>query len=54
MILQLFVAFSLDDNIGVSFGLLASGITFFVTVSFGALAILYDQIRKKYLLKEAN
>ena len=54
MILQLFVTFSLDDNIGVSFGLLASGITFFVTVSFGALAILYDQIRKKYLLKEAN
>lgn len=51
MILQLFVAFSLDANVGVSFGLLASGITFFVTVSFGIVALVYDQIRKRYLLK---
>lgn len=50
MILQLFVAFSLDETVGVSFGLLASGITFLVTVTFGALAIIYDQIRKRHLL----
>lgn len=54
MILQLFVAFSLDDTIGVSFGLLASGITFFVTVSFGAFAIVFDLIRKRYILKRGS
>jgi len=54
MILHLFIAFSLDDNIGASFGLLASGITFLVTVSFGTIAIIYDQIRKKYILKAAE
>lgn len=51
MILQLFIAFSIDDKVGVSFGLLASGITFLVTVTFGALAILFHQIRKRYLQK---
>jgi uncharacterized protein (TIRG00374 family) len=47
MILQLFVAFSLNEQAGVSFGLLASGITFGVTVILGSLALMYHLIRQK-------
>lgn len=45
IILQLFIAFKLNTNVGVSFGLLASGITFGVTVGFGLLAVLFNQIK---------
>jgi glycosyltransferase 2 family protein len=47
MILQLFIAFSLNEQDGVSFGLLVSGITFLVTVSLGAIAILFHFLRQK-------
>ncbi len=47
IILQLFIAYNLDTNVGVSFGLLASGITFAVTVVFGLLSVLFNAIRNK-------
>jgi glycosyltransferase 2 family protein len=47
MILQLFIAFSLNEQDAVSFGLLVSGITFLVTVSFGVLAILIHTIKNR-------
>jgi uncharacterized protein (TIRG00374 family) len=50
MILQLFVAFSLNEQAGVSLGLLASGITFGVTVILGSLALVYHVIRQKKLI----
>jgi glycosyltransferase 2 family protein len=49
MILQLFVAFSLNEQAGVSFGLLASGITFSVTVILGSLALIYHFFRQRRL-----
>ena len=52
MILQLFVAFSLNEQAGVSLGLLASGITFGVTVGLGSLAHIYHLIRQKLVLQE--
>jgi glycosyltransferase 2 family protein len=47
MILQLFVAFNLNEQSGVSFGLLASGITFGVTVGLGSLALIYNVLRQR-------
>jgi len=49
MILQLFVAFNLNEQSGVSFGLLASGITFGVTVGLGSLALVYNFLRQRRL-----
>lgn len=53
IILQLFIAFNLNTNVGVSFGLLASGVTFSVTVVFGLLAVLFNQI-KAFLVSESK
>lgn len=52
MILQLFVAFSLSEKAGVSLGLLASGVTFGVTVGLGSLALIYHLIRQKLQVQE--
>jgi hypothetical protein len=49
MILQLFIAFRLNQQAGVSFGLLASGITFGVTVGIGSIALFYHFMMKKRL-----
>lgn len=49
MILQLFIAFRLNQQAGVSFGLLASGITFGVSVGIGSIALFYHFMMKKRL-----
>ncbi len=51
IILQLFIAYNLDTNVGVSFGLLASGITFAVTVGFGLITVLFHFVREWTLAK---
>ncbi len=51
MILQLFIAFNLDENVAATFGLLAAGITFMVSILFGFFAIGFDQLRTRYLRK---
>lgn len=46
-ILQLFIAFSLSESAGVSFGILSNGLNFIYTILFGLLALGFSFFRKR-------
>ena len=52
-ILQLFIAFNLNETAGISFGILSNGLTFICTILFGITVLIYNEIRMKKL-KETN
>jgi len=51
-VLQLFIAFNLDENSGLAFGVLSNGLTLVFTWFIGIVAILISVIRK-FLLKKS-
>ncbi len=46
-ILQLFIAFNLNETAGISFGILSNGLTFICTILFGITVLIYNEIRMK-------
>jgi len=48
-ILQLFIAFNLNENAGISFGILSNGLTFICTILFGVIVLIYNEVRMKKL-----
>ncbi len=52
IILQLFVLFNLNENIGVAFGVFSNGVTFIYTILFGVASITLNKYNKKRIILE--
>lgn len=54
LLLQLFIAFQLNPDDGINFGILSNGLTFVYTIAVGFIAVIFNESRILYLKRKSN